>query len=150
VGFLEELGWTGFAIPRMRLRYGVLSTGLIVGVLWGVWHFITTFWSSGTSSGAISLAILLPGVLFTVGVLPAFRVLMVWVYDRTGSLLIAMLMHAGLSAFTVILAAPMALALVPGLTYDLVLAAALWLVVAVLAVATRGNFTREPLRRRVA
>ena len=40
VGIFEELGWTGFAIPRMRLRYGVLSTGLIVGVLWGVWHFL--------------------------------------------------------------------------------------------------------------
>ena len=34
VGFFEELGWTGFAIPTlMRLRYGVLGTGLIVGVL---------------------------------------------------------------------------------------------------------------------
>jgi membrane protease YdiL (CAAX protease family) len=26
-GFLEELGWTGFAIQRLRLRYGVLATG---------------------------------------------------------------------------------------------------------------------------
>src|SRR5829696_4665740 len=25
-GIFEELGWTGFAIPRMRLRYGVLAT----------------------------------------------------------------------------------------------------------------------------
>ena len=34
VGFFEELGRTGFAIPTlMRLRYGVLGTGLIVGVL---------------------------------------------------------------------------------------------------------------------
>ena len=34
MGFFEELGWTGFAIPTlMRLRYGVLGTGLIVGVL---------------------------------------------------------------------------------------------------------------------
>ena len=30
-GFFEELGWTGFAIPRMGLRYGVFTTGLIVG-----------------------------------------------------------------------------------------------------------------------
>jgi membrane protease YdiL (CAAX protease family) len=79
VGIFEEIGWTGFAIPRMRQRYGVLATGLIVGLLWGAWHFLATFWSSGTSSGAISLAVLLPSVLFTtVGVLPAFRVLMVW------------------------------------------------------------------------
>ncbi len=29
VGFFEELGWTGFAVPQLRLRYGVLGTGLI-------------------------------------------------------------------------------------------------------------------------
>jgi membrane protease YdiL (CAAX protease family) len=34
VGIFEELGWTGFAVPALRLRHGVLSTGLIVGVLW--------------------------------------------------------------------------------------------------------------------
>jgi membrane protease YdiL (CAAX protease family) len=33
VGIFEELGWTGFAVPTMRLRYGVLATGLFVGVL---------------------------------------------------------------------------------------------------------------------
>ena len=33
-GIFEELGWTGFAIPTlMRQRYGVLATGLIVGLL---------------------------------------------------------------------------------------------------------------------
>ena len=51
-GFLEELGWTGFAIPRMRLRYGILSTGLIVGVLWGAYHFSVMLWMSGTKSCA--------------------------------------------------------------------------------------------------
>ena len=34
-GFLEELGWTGFAGPRLRQRYGVLGTGLIVSLVWG-------------------------------------------------------------------------------------------------------------------
>ena len=33
-GLLEELGWTGFAVPTLlRMRYGVLAAGLIVGVL---------------------------------------------------------------------------------------------------------------------
>ena len=35
VGFFEEIGWTGFAVPRMRLRYSILATGLIAGLLWG-------------------------------------------------------------------------------------------------------------------
>jgi hypothetical protein len=32
VGFLEELGWTGFALPRLRRRYGVVTTGLVIGL----------------------------------------------------------------------------------------------------------------------
>jgi membrane protease YdiL (CAAX protease family) len=48
-GFLEELGWTGFAVPALRRRYSVFTTGLIAGVLWAAWHFLTTFWASGTS-----------------------------------------------------------------------------------------------------
>jgi membrane protease YdiL (CAAX protease family) len=146
-GFFEELGWTGFATPTLlRGRHGVLGTGLIVGVLWGAWHFLTTFWGSGTASGAFSLAIFVPGVLFAVGILPAYRVLMVWVYERTGSLLVAMLMHASLTASMLILgplAAGAALA-----TYILVLAAALWFVVGVVAMADRGNLSRQLLRRR--
>jgi hypothetical protein len=30
-GIFEELGWMGFAVPRMRLRHGIFATGLIVG-----------------------------------------------------------------------------------------------------------------------
>jgi len=135
-GFFEELGWTGFAVPKLRLRYGVLATGLIVGLLWGAWHFLTNFWGSGDSTGAFTLALFLPAQLFAVGVLPAYRVLMVWAYDRTGSLLVAMLMHASLTANWLILMPP-AISGVPFLTYYLVLAATLWVVVAAVAVANR-------------
>ena len=64
VGVFEELGWTGFAVPRLRLRYGVLTTGLIVGVLWGAWHFLGNVWASGASAGALSLALFLTRELF--------------------------------------------------------------------------------------
>jgi len=48
VGIFEELGWTGFAVlTLLKLRYGVLSTGLIVGVLWGAWHLLgNDIWAS--------------------------------------------------------------------------------------------------------
>ncbi|HLO15400.1 MAG TPA: CPBP family intramembrane glutamic endopeptidase [Anaerolineales bacterium] len=128
-GFLEELGWTGFALPKLRLRYSAFQTGLIMGLLWGVWHLLITLWMSGTSSGVFSLAIFLPGMLFHIVSLTAYRVLMVWIYDRTGSLLVAMLMHASLSASRGILN-PVRLSLMSGLTYDLIVAAALWIVVA--------------------
>jgi uncharacterized protein len=78
-GIFEELGWTGFAIPRMRLRYGVVSTGLFVGVLWGAWHFLQGYWASGVTSGELSLALWLSTWLTgtLVGSLVAYRVLMV-------------------------------------------------------------------------
>ena len=151
-GIFEELGWTGFAIPRMRLRYGVLATGLFVGVLWGAWHILANgLWASDVTSGGLSLAIFLPAYLFTflVGQLPAFRVLMVWVYDRTGSLLVAILMHASLTASTLILQ-PLAVSGVALLAVTLAYAAATWVVVAAVVFAQGGYLSRQPLRKRVA
>ena len=145
VGIFEELGWTGFAIPRMRRRYGALGPGLLVGVLWGAWHFIM-FWEPGSFSGAFPLALLLVKLFSW---LPAYRVLMVWVYDRTGSLLLAMLMHGSLTATQLILMPVPA----PGmsvLTSILAWAAALWIVVVMLAVASRWQISRQPLGRRAA
>jgi uncharacterized protein len=147
VGIFEELGWTGFAVPTLRLRYGVVATGLIVGVVWGAWHLLTNdFWASGASSGALPLALFIAanGFGFLVGQLTAYRMLMVWVYDRTGSLLVAMLMHASLTASTFILG-PLAISGVALLTYDFALAVAMWVVVAVVAVACRGRLAQPPL-----
>lgn len=147
-GFFEELGWTGFAAPELRRRYSVLTTGLITGFLWGAWHFLVYFWGSGDSSGAFSLALFLPTLPAFVGILPAFRVLMVWVYNRTGSLLVAMLMHASLTASTQILM-PQATGVFSSI-YSLVLTAALWVVVAAVGVVNGGEFSRQSLQRQVA
>jgi len=149
-GIFEELGWTGFAVPTLlRLPYGVLGTGLIVGVLWGAWHLPINFWASGVTAGELSLAIFLPvwllGIL--VGSLTAYRVLMVWVYERTGSMLVAMLMHVSLATFTFILTPP--LGGTPYWVIGFAYAAALWVVVAAVAVAQGGHLSRQPLPRRV-
>lgn len=137
VGSFEELGWTGFAIPRLRLRYGLLATGLSVGFLWGAWHFLV-FQESASFSTPLALALLI-GRLFSW--LPAYRVLLVWVYERTESLLVVMLMHASLVASTLLLQPA-----VTGtnlLIYIIAWAAALWIVVAVVAVANRGQIARS-------
>jgi hypothetical protein len=149
VGFFEELGWTGFATPRLRQRYGVFATGLIVGVLWGGWHiFLNAIWVSRAFSGGLSPALFVAarGVGDLVGILPAFRVLMVWVYDRTGSLLVAMLMHASLTAGTMIFDSP-GLSGTTLLIYDLASAVTMWSIVLAVAIATGGRLTRPRLRR---
>ena len=115
-----------------------------------MWHFLVAFWASGTPSGELSLSLYLSAVLFYVGSLPAYRVLMVWVYEPTGeSMLVAMLMHASFSAGMLILQ-PLGIASVPSLIWNLVLAAALWVVVGAVAVANGRHLSRQPLRRRVA
>lgn len=145
-GFFEELGWTGFATPVLRQRYSVLASGLILGTLWGAWHFLVNVWGGGNWAGSLSSALFLPAVLTSLAVLPAYRVLMVWVHDRTGSLLVAMLMHASLTTSMVVLQ-PLAAGM-PVVTYVLTFAAALWIVVG--AVASGGQFARERVREGVA
>ncbi len=153
-GIFEELGWTGFVIPRLRLRHSVLATGLFVGVLWGAWHILVNVLAGNTMSGALPLGIYLPAILFVllVGWMPAYRMLMAWVYDRTESLLLAMLMHASLT-FSTLSVAPLAITGVALLTYQLVWATALWVVVGAVALAQarhRSRKPRLPLQRRVA
>jgi membrane protease YdiL (CAAX protease family) len=145
-GLLEELGWTGFALPALRRRHGPLAAGLIVGFLWGVWHFLIAFWASGTSAGVLSPTLFLPALVFYVASLPAYRVLMVWLHDRTESLLLAMLMHASFSISMLILQPP-SMDLRAGLTWNLVLAALLWTVVGVVALTGHGHLSRQPLTR---
>lgn len=130
-GLMEEPGWTGFVIPRLRERYNVKVTGLVTGFLWGVWHFLPTYWGSGDSAGVLSLSLLLPPCFFYLAVLPAYRMLMVWVYDQTESLLVVILMHASLTASTLFILAPSVVG-VPLLLYYLVLAILLWFIVALL------------------
>jgi CAAX protease family protein len=80
--------------------------------------------------------------------LPAHRVLMVWVYDRTGSLLVAILMHASLTATQLVM--PPALAGAASLIGTIAWAAALWVVVAAVALANRGQLSLRPLQPRMA
>ena len=144
VGLLEEIGWTGFATPRARHRMSVLQTGILVGVLWAAWHFFVSYWGGGGTNGGVSAEIFLAlwFVSVLVGQLTAYRVLMVWVYERTGSLLVASLMHASLSAFQFILNP-----LTPGVPqqiYPWGYAATAWLVIAGIAVGRRASLAAGP------
>jgi membrane protease YdiL (CAAX protease family) len=143
-GLLEELGWTGFAVPTLRRRYSAVTTGLIVGFLWGAWHVLIAVWSSRGLAGEASLTGFIAGFLaFYFVALPAYRVLMVWLYDHTASLLLAMLMHAALSAATIVLQPVSAHG---QFTWNFLLGAAFWGIVAVIARVKRGELSRRPVQ----
>ena len=77
-----------------------------------------------------------------VGYLTAFRVLMVWVFDRTGSLFVAMLMHASLTASLLILN-PVGISGARLLAYSFALALALWVVVAGVVVTAARRLSQQ-------
>jgi membrane protease YdiL (CAAX protease family) len=134
VGFFEELGWTGFAVPRMLKKSGVFATGLLVGLLWGAWHFLVNL-EADTFTGLIPFALLIAR-LFTW--LPAYRILMVWVYDRTESQLVVTLMHISLVATTGIIDPVLSGSNL--LIYLLIKAAVFWILVGIF----RVNRKKEP------
>jgi uncharacterized protein len=90
-GGFEEIGWTGFATPRLLARRSVLTAGITLGVIWALWHMLADFAGNIFTLGA---AWPLVFVLFWILPLTAYRVLMTWVYSHTRSLFVAQLMHA--------------------------------------------------------
>jgi uncharacterized protein len=139
--FFEELGWTGFATAELSKRHGLLATGLIVGLPWMALHVpIYAQFPSGVVPPALNVAAIIFWML-------AYRVLMVWVYDRTQSVLMAALMHLIIIVWPFILPGSPAMMGVPDLIFNLVLGATLWVFVAAVAVADRRKLSRGEYTR---
>jgi uncharacterized protein len=93
---LEEVGWRGFALPRMEPLHGPLLASLILGVLWALWHlpeFLVPTWAA-SSGGILSI------ILFTLTTI-TFTIVITWVFNNTrASVLLAILVHTSIDAFT--------------------------------------------------
>lgn len=85
----EEIGWRGYALPRLLSRFGFARASLLLGVIWAVWHLPLFYVSVGDTYGQSF-------PLFVLQV-TALSVVMAWLYVRTGSLLLTMLMHAAVN-----------------------------------------------------
>jgi membrane protease YdiL (CAAX protease family) len=141
-GFCEEIGWSGFAYPRLMARLGWLPAALLLGVLWGLWHLpVVDSLGSASPHGrhwpeffAAFVAMLVP-----------LRVLIAWTYSRTGSLRMAQLLHASNTGFLVILSAPRVSPGQEALWYALYAAV---LSTAVLIVVLAGRRTQIPVGTR--
>jgi membrane protease YdiL (CAAX protease family) len=71
----EELGWRGFALPRLLELTNARNASLLLGLIWGVWHLPAFFVGSMSQSG-------LAFVPFVATVI-AFSVLMTWLFVHT-------------------------------------------------------------------
>ena len=128
-GFFEEIGWTGYAFPKMVGTMSPLTASILIGLLWGFWHFpVIDFLGAATPHGGY----LLPYFLAFIGVLTAMRVLIGWMYTNTRSVPLAQLMHASSTGALVLLSPPHVNAAQEAL-WCAVYAGALWVVVAAIA-----------------
>ena len=133
-GLGEELGWRGFALPRMQARKPAFAASLLLGILWGLWHLPLRIAMANTPVGFID------SVLF----LTAYSVLFAWVYNNTnGSLFLMVLFHAVFDIALLTILPTSNTLIVPVLTLVL-----LWITVALVVV--RAGAARLSRRSTVA
>ncbi len=84
----EEIGWRGYALERLQTRWNALTSSLIVGLVWALWH-LPLFMMVGTSQHELGI----PFSGFLVGLM-ASSILYTWLYNNTKqSLWSAILLH---------------------------------------------------------
>jgi uncharacterized protein len=92
----EEIGWRGFALPRMQPRYGPLLGTLILGVLWAFWHLLE-FWmpTQGGGPGTGFAGFGLTTFVMFLPLVVSFAILFTWLFNHTkGSIFAAITAHA--------------------------------------------------------
>ena len=87
----EELGWRGFALPRLQAKHNALLSSLVLGVIWTCWH-IPLFFVTGATQMSIPFPIYLVLVV-------TVTIYLTWLFNNTrGSLIITVLAHFAYNA----------------------------------------------------
>jgi len=95
-GLGEEIGWRGFALPRLQKNRTALTASLIVGVIWTFWHLPFFFYKESY----MNMGLLTGFPLFLLSIIAA-SVVLTWLYNSTnGSLLMVILFHGLFNFFS--------------------------------------------------
>ena len=139
----EEIGWRGFALPRMQRIMHPAVASVVLGLLWCFWHapqFLSPSWAASSGGGGPV------GILLYAVTVVSFSIIITWIFNHTrASVLIAVLVHTSIDAVSTTL---------PTMYPPEVAQSALPLVIAyggtavVLLVATRGRLGIRSLRAR--
>ena len=141
-GFLEEIGWMGFAFPALSAQRCELSAAVLLGLLWGFWHLpVIDFLGTASPHGSY----LVPYFLTFIVVMTAMRVLIAWLYVNTKSVFLAQLMHVSSTGSLVALSPPLVTARQEAIWYS-IYAGILWLVVALVVFKTGVHLQAQRTR----
>lgn len=101
-GLFEEIGWMGFAFPKLSASRNALSAAILLGLLWSAWHLpVIDYLGVATPHGAYWLPFALAFAL----AMTAMRVLIAWAFQTTQSVLLAQLLHISSTGSLVVLGA---------------------------------------------
>jgi len=131
----EEIGWRGYALPRLAERIGLGGGSVILGVTWALWHLPLFFIFPEADTHGQSF----PGYLLSV---TALSVAIAWLYAHTrGSLLLTMLMHSAINQTKNIVSSA-----VPGATNPMALSTSLlaWITIGLLWLCAGYFLLRMP------
>lgn len=85
-GPVEEIGWRGFALPLLQRKMSPIWAGLVLGVIWGIWH-LPAFLLSGTPQSAWSFTDFFVGTV-------ALSLIVTALFNASGgSILLSALFH---------------------------------------------------------
>ncbi len=139
-GFAEEIGWTGFAYPKLRAGRNGLLAAILLGLLWGLWHLpVVDYLGTATPHGAYWGRYFLAFI----AAMSAMRVLICWLFARTGSVLLAQMLHAVSTGCLVVLSPPHVSAGQEAAWYA-IYAVVLWLIVLALVAVQGAGFLNAP------
>lgn len=130
----EEIGWRGYALPRLAGRFGFARASLLLGLVWSAWH-LPIFFLPGADKYGQSFPV------WTLQVV-ALSVAITWLYVHTnGSLLLTMLMHSAVNQTVGIVPSANAN---PGNPFALSVSLVMWLTAAFLCVTALYFLIRMP------
>jgi uncharacterized protein len=87
--YAEETGWRGFAVSEMMKKRSLLTTALVIGLLWALWHVPSMFVIENYREMGLAIV-----PTFTFGIV-AGSIFLAWLYRASGgSVLIVALWHA--------------------------------------------------------
>ena len=129
----EEIGWRGYALPQLQRRFSPLASSLILGVCWAAFHVVALAQNPNQPWGYVAVGSL---------TLIAMSVVMTWLFNHTGSVVLMVACHA-MYDVVAIGVVPLAGTTVPLVAFSLS-AAVLTLIAGFLVILTGPQLGRQP------